>query len=896
MFKSIAKFFGGSDEKIISKMQPLVDEINGLEREYERLSDSQLMGKTHELSRALAQGDTLDDILPEAYAAVREAAKRTLGQRHYDVQLIGGIVLHQGKIAEMRTGEGKTLVATLPAYLNSLTGSGVHVVTVNDYLARRDAHWMGAVYAKLGVTVGSLQNQKALVYDPAFEEGERGFERMKPASRREAYEADITYGTNNEFGFDYLRDNMVTELSGRVQGERAYAIVDEVDNILIDEARTPLIISGPAEMSARDYVRYARVAPTLQMERDYTLDEKHRTVALTQDGISRLERSLNVTNLYAPENFGVVHHVENALKAHVVFQRDREYVVQNGEVIIVDEFTGRLMEGRRYSDGLHQAIEAKEGAQVKAESITYATITLQNYFRLYDKLSGMTGTATTEAEEFDKIYKLEVLAIPTNKPMARDDSSDLIYRDQGAKYRAVVREIEKRSKEGQPVLVGTTDIDKSEILSGLLRKRGVSHEVLNAKQHEREALIVAQAGKPGAVTVATNMAGRGTDIVLGGNAEMEGMSEREWEANHRKVLDKGGLHIIGTERHEARRIDNQLRGRSGRQGDPGKTQFFVALDDDLIRRFGGDRIKSVMDWAGIEDDIPIENGMVNKSIENAQTKVEAHHFDIRKHLVEYDDVVNTHRDVIYGERNKILSGADLKANIQEMVGAQLSEIVESSLGDGRPSDWDVDAFLAEVGTVLPPPDDLYDHERMMNLGIDGVEDRLLAHAERAYDQMEDAVGEETMRDIERWLMLRSVDSNWVHHLTSMENLRQGIGLYAYGQRDPLVMYKKEGMEQFQNLQYKIQSDIAHSVYRLQDALDGSPTNGQANGQQRNGARNGATNRGRGRSAAKRPPRNTVMSRAGGGRRQDQAVGSGKVGRNQPCPCGSGKKYKRCHGG
>ena len=894
MFKSIAKLFGGSDEKVISKMRPLVDEINGLEREYERLSDSQLMGKTHELSRALAQGDTLDDILPEAFAAVREAAKRTLGQRHYDVQLIGGIVLHQGKIAEMRTGEGKTLVATLPAYLNSLTGMGVHVVTVNDYLARRDAHWMGAVYAKLGVTVGSLQNQKALVYDPDFEDGERGFEHMKPANRKEAYEADITYGTNNEFGFDYLRDNMVTELSSRAQRDRSYAIVDEVDNILIDEARTPLIISGPAEMSARDYVRYARVAPSLQMERDYTIDEKHRTVALTQDGISRLERTLNVNNLYAPENFGVVHHVENALKSHVIFQRDREYVVQDGEVIIVDEFTGRLMEGRRYSDGLHQAIEAKEGVRVRAESITYATITLQNYFRLYDKLAGMTGTAATEAEEFDKIYKLEVVAIPTNKPMVREDTSDLIYRDQGAKYRAVVREIEKRSKAGQPVLVGTTDIDKSEILSGLLRKNGVSHEVLNAKQHEREALIVAQAGKPGSVTVATNMAGRGTDIVLGGNAEMEGMSEREWDENHRKVLDMGGLHIIGTERHEARRIDNQLRGRSGRQGDPGKTQFFVALDDDLIRRFGGDRIKSVMDWAGIEDDVPIENNMVSKSIENAQTKVEAHHFDLRKHLVEYDDVVNTHRDVIYGERNKILSGADLKANIQEMVGAQLSEIVQGSLGDGRPSDWDVDAFLAEVGTVLPPPDDMYDHEQLMNLGIDGIEDRLLAHAEQAYDQMEAGVGEETMRDIERWLMLRSVDSNWVHHLTSMENLRQGIGLYAYGQRDPLVMYKKEGMDQFQNLQYKIQSDIAHSVYRLQDALDGSP--GPSNGQQRNGTRNGSASRGRGRAAARRPARETVMSRAGGGRRQDQAVGSGKVGRNQPCPCGSGKKYKRCCGG
>ena len=515
----------------------------------------------------------------------------------------------------------------------------------------------------------------------------------------------------------------------------------------------------------------------------------------------------------------------------------------------------------------------------------------------------MTGTAATEAEEFDKIYKLEVVAIPTNKPMAREDLPDLIYRDQGAKYRAVVREIEKRSAAGQPVLVGTTDIDKSEILSGMLRKKGIFHEVLNAKQHEREALIVAQAGKPGAVTVATNMAGRGTDIVLGGNAEMEGMSEREWDENHRKVLDMGGLHIIGTERHEARRIDNQLRGRSGRQGDPGSTQFFVALDDDLIRRFGGERIKSVMDWAGMEDDIPIENGMVNKSIENAQTKVEAHHFDIRKRLVEYDDVANTHRDVIYGERNKILSEADLKANVQEMVGAQLSEIVQSSLGDGRPADWDVEAFVAEVGTVLPPPDDLCDHEQLMKLGIDGVEDRLLAHAEQAYDQMEAMVGEEAMRDFERWLMRSSVDLHWVHHLTSIENLRQGIGLSAYGQRDPLVEYKTVGMKQFQDLQYKIQSKVAREVYRmyrLQDALDRSPTNGQ----RRNGApsgsanrgRNGTSNRGRGRSGVRRHARETVMSRAGGGRRQDQAVGSGKVGRNQPCPCGSGKKYKRCHGG
>ena len=885
--KSIGKLFGGSDDRVVSKLRPEVEKINALEGEFEKLSDDQLRSKTDEFRAALAGGKSLDDIMPQAFAVVREAAKRALGQRHYDVQMIGGLVLHQGKIAEMKTGEGKTLVATLPAYLNSLTGGGVHVVTVNDYLARRDAHWMGAVYARLGVSVGALQNQKAFVYDAEYDEGERGFERMKPADRKAAYEADVTYGTNNEFGFDYLRDNMVTELSTRVQRERAYAIVDEVDNILIDEARTPLIISGPADMSARDYARYAKVAPSLRMEEDYTLDEKHRTVALTQDGISKLERSLGIKNLYAPENFGVVHHIENALKAQVIFQRDREYVIQEGQVVIVDEFTGRLMTGRRYSDGLHQAIEAKEGVRVRPESITYATITLQNYFRLYEKLSGMTGTAATEAEEFDKIYKLEVVAIPTNRPMTRDDSGDLVFRDQGAKYRAVVKEIERRSGAGQPVLVGTTDIDKSELLSKMLKQNGISHEVLNAKQHEREALIVAQAGKPGSVTVATNMAGRGTDIVLGGNSEMEGMSEAEWESNHSKVLETGGLHIIGTERHEARRIDNQLRGRSGRQGDPGETQFYVALDDDLMRRFGGDRIRSFMDWAGLEDDVPIDNGMINKSIENAQTKVEAHHFDMRKHLVEYDDVVNTHRDVIYVERNKILSGADLKSNIQEMVGAQLGDIVNSSLGDRRPSDWDIDGLLAEVGTVLPPPEDLYDDEQVVGLGIEGVEDRLLTHAERMYEDMEQAMGQDVMREIERRLMLQAVDTNWVQHLTAMENLRQGIGLYAYGQRDPLVMYKKEGMEQFQRLQQKIQSDIAHSIFRLQVELNQSVIGGR----QRN-----SSSRRRNGSSQRIPPRETIMGRADDGGRRAQAVGAGrKVGRNQPCPCGSGKKYKRCCG-
>ena len=888
MLKSIAKLFGGSDEKVVQKLQPDVDEINALEPEFEPLTDDMLLDKTDEFRRDIARGADLDDIMPSAFAAVREAAKRTLGQRPYDVQLIGGIVLHQGRIAEMKTGEGKTLVATLPAYLNSISGRGVHVVTVNDYLARRDAHWMGAVYAKLGITIGALQNQSALVYDPDYDEGDRGFEHLRPATRQQAYSADITYGTNNEFGFDYLRDNMVTDADQRVQRERVFAIVDEVDNILIDEARTPLIISGPADMSARDYLKYAKVAPQLQPERDYTVEEKHRAVSLSQEGISRVERSLNVSNLYGYENFGVVHHIENALKAQVIFQRDQDYVVQDGQVVIVDEFTGRLMVGRRYSDGLHQAIEAKEGVRVQAESVTYATITLQNYFRLYEKLSGMTGTAATEAEEFDKIYNLDVVAIPTNRPMTREDSGDLVYRDQNAKYRAVVAEIEGRHQAGQPILVGTTDIDKSELLSDMLRRKGVLHEVLNAKQHEREALIVAQAGKPGAVTVATNMAGRGTDIVLGGNPDMDDMSPEEWNAAHQRVIDAGGLYIIGTERHDARRIDNQLRGRSGRQGDPGHTQFYIALDDELMRRFGGDRIKSVMDWAGLDDDTPIENGMINKSIENAQVKVEAFHFDMRKHLVEYDDVVNTHRDVIYGEREKVLSGADLKANIQQMLAAEIEDIVQSTFGDVRPNDWDVDAFLAEVATVMPPPAELDDHETLIALGTDGVEDKLLEQADRLYDSLEQTFGEETAREVERQLMLRALDANWVQHLTAMENLRQGIGLYAFGQRDPLVMYKKEGMDQFQSLQNKIQSDVGRAIFRL-DVAFGQPS---TNGGYQNRSRNGSS---QGRRQAPRPPgRQTQLSRvAEAGIHGRQPAASRKIGRNQPCPCGSGKKYKRC---
>ena len=882
MFKSITKMFGSSDEKVIKKMQPDVDEVNELEPEFQRLSDDELRAVTIEFKRRITEGEDLDDLLPEAFAATREAAMRALGQRHYDVQLMGGMVLHEGKIAEMRTGEGKTLVSTLAAYLNSLAGEGVHLVTVNDYLARRDAHWMGEVFERLGVSVATLQHDSAEFFDLSHDSGERGFEHMRPCTRADAYAADITYGTNNEFGFDYLRDNMSSAVEGRVQRPLAYAIVDEVDNILIDEARTPLIISGPADMSAREYQRFSRVVPSLDMDVDYTIDEKHKSVALTNDGITKLEQLLNITNLYGQDNFGVVHQLENALKAQTLFIRDKEYVVQEGRVIIVDEFTGRMMEGRRFSDGLHQALEAKESVKIQAESITYATITLQNYFRLYKKLSGMTGTAETEAEEFFKIYKQEVVVVPTNQPMVRDDQSDLVYRDQKAKYNAVVEEIEERHKQGQPVLVGTTDIDLSEMLSEMLKRRGVPHDVLNAKQHDREASIVAQAGKPGAVTVATNMAGRGTDIVLGGNPDVGDQSPEEWQREHDQVVASGGLRIIGTERHEARRIDNQLRGRAGRQGDPGSSRFYVALDDELMRRFGGDRIRAVMDWAGIDESVAIENKMINKSIENAQVKVEAHHFDMRKHLVEYDDVVNTHRDVIYAERDKILAGADLRANIEEMVDSELSAIGEEYLSDRNSDNWDVDAFVTEIGTVLPLPEDLTDWDQLEALGIDGVQDRLAAHSRQVYDQIEHELTPEAMREAERWLMLRSVDANWVQHLTSMENLRQGIGLHAFGQRDPLVMYKKEGHEQFQGLQAKIEHDIVHTLFNARISV--APKGGQ----QANG-RNGQA----GRSGA--PKKETVMAKVMDPRRREAVPAGQKIGRNQQCPCGSGKKYKRCHG-
>ena len=818
MLKSVTNLITGGGDRAVKRLRPDVEAVASWEPEFENLSDDGLRAKTDEFKALLAEGDDLDDIRSEAFAAVREASKRTLGMRHFDVQIMGGVVLHEGKIAEMKTGEGKTLVATLPTYLNALTGRGVHVVTVNDYLAKRDAQWMGSIYHALGVSVATLQHQSAYLYDPTVEGSKKGFENLRPITRQEAYEADITYGTNSEFGFDYLRDAMAPDASNRVQRERHYAIVDEVDNILIDEARTPLIISGPAEESARDYQRFSRLVSTLHKGVDYTIDEKLRSVSLTAEGMTKLEKMLRVKNMYAPENFKLVHFAENALKAHAVYERDREYVVKDREVVIVDEFTGRMTPGRRFADGLHQALEAKEGVPIQRESITYATITLQNYFRLYEKLAGMTGTAVTEAEEFWKIYKLDVVEIPTNVTMIREDQPDFVYKSQKAKYNAIIEEIEARHERGQPILVGTTDISKSEIISQMLNRRKIKHSVLNAKQHEREALVVAEAGRPGAVTVATNMAGRGTDIVLGGNPEfVDDLTQEQWERDHQKVIDEGGLFILGSEKHEARRIDNQLRGRAGRQGDPGESRFYVALDDDLMRRFGGDRIQTVMGWAGLEEDAPLENKMVTKAIQGSQVKVEAHHFDIRKHLVEYDDVVNTHRGVIYEQRDKVLAGSNIRDNVQEMLEKELTAILDGYLQGGQPDNWDVEGLIAELAQILPLDEKLSDPDAVFEMPADSIYDEVLALANSRYDQMEELFTPEVMRTIERAIMLRVIDSHWVQHLTSMENLRQGIGLYSYGQRDPLVMYKTRGFEQFQTLTDRIQSDVARMIFNVQEA-------------------------------------------------------------------------------
>jgi len=871
MFKWLGGFID-SNEKELRRLQPLVDSINGLEPEFERLSDAKLQAKTDEFKTRLKAGSSLDELLPEAFAAVREAAKRTIGQRHFDVQLMGGIVLHQGKIAEMKTGEGKTLVATLPLYLNSLSSEGCHLITVNDYLAKRDHHWMGPIYHALGITIASIQHEAAFIYDPTYESEDQRWNFLRPVSRRQAYEADITYGTNNEFGFDYLRDNMVVDLAQCAQRPLNYSIVDEVDNILIDEARTPLIISGMREESPQEYQIFARIAAQLHPNRDYKMSEKGRSVDEiyesgyeNTEGILRREGILKSGNLY--DNAILVQHLRNAITAKESYHKDQQYVVKDGQVIIVDEFTGRLMPGRRYSEGLHQAIEAKAKVKVQPESMTFATITFQNYFRMYNKLAGMTGTAVTEAEEFHKIYKLEVVVIPTNKPMIRQDFTDRIYSDERAKFGAVVREIEQLYKAKQPVLIGTVSIEKSETLSDLLKRRGIPHQVLNAKYHEKEAGIIAQAGQLGAITVATNMAGRGVDIVLGGNPE--GRNEKEWQQEHEEVVRLGGLRIVGTERHEARRIDNQLRGRAGRQGDPGSSRFYVSLEDDVVKRFGGDRIKGFMEWAGMGEDTPIENKLVNRSIESAQTRVEGYHFDVRKHLVEYDDVVNQQRELIYGERKKVLSGADLKANILSMVKEETKGIAAAHIGDEHGDGWDIEGLRAEASTILPLPPEL-NTETLSSLKPMQIEEKLSEQAEALYEQREQELGSEDMRMLERLVMLRTIDSLWVEHLTRMEDMRLEAGWQTLRQVKAVDAYKNIGYKQFEVLLSTIQHDVVHTIYHVSLVKQATPQ--------------------RVPSAMAQ----VAAGRAGGSTARPQRAGR-KIGRNDPCPCGSGKKYKHCCG-
>ena len=1012
MFGSfLKKIVGDSNERELKGLQPLVDKINALEPAMQQMSDADLQAVTAELKQQLSsetreQQDErealveerrhaeerseqdaldaeikraddalykdeermLDELLPRAFAAVRESSRRSTRLRHFDVQLLGGIILHQGKVAEMKTGEGKTLVATLPTYLNALNGRGVHVVTVNDYLAKRDTQWMGPIYHVLGMSVGVIQHDSSFLFDPDYVSGDERYQHLRPVSRRDAYLADITYGTNNEFGFDYLRDNMAWSVEQCVQRQLHYAIIDEVDNILIDEARTPLIISGMAEESSELYHRFAGLVPRLRAAEDYTVDEKSRIAVLTEPGVEKMEGWLGVDNLYLPEHYDMTPYLDNALRAQVIYQRDRDYIVKDGEVIIVDEFTGRLMHGRRYSEGLHQAIEAKEGVAVQRESLTLATITFQNYFRMYRKLAGMTGTAETEAEEFHKIYKLDVTVIPTHKLMVRDDMSDMVYKSEPAKYSALVQEIKRLYEEGRPVLVGTVSVENSEFLAELLTRQGVPYQVLNAKLHEKEAHVIAQAGRPGAVTIATNMAGRGVDILLGGNPEglarevlrKQGVDlamvdpdvwnaalaevRTQTDAGRQRVLALGGLQIIGTERHEARRIDNQLRGRAGRQGDPGASRFYLSLEDDLMRRFGGSNIAGLMDRLGVEDDMPLEHGMVSKAIENAQIKVEGYNFDIRKHVLEYDDVVNKQREVIYAERRRILQESSLRGVVLGMVGEEIDEFVESFTPSPHRDDWDLNNLWAALRVFVPlpfgpeqveavwgtlTPDEIKVHvaeiaaqaydamrgnfgqtvweqlksstrslgelaategglfellRQSLRLYLDDatwqtvVEQPVAAYERDLRPEVQDALGRAMALQRDRQVMIRAVDSLWIRHLTDLSGLREGIGLRAYGQQDPLVSYKKEAHDMYMELLVGIRHEVATGVLRAALAV-----------QERRPAREVQTNR------SPEPASRTIRRAPAQVAAKGKAVPVAKVGRNDPCPCGSGKKYKHCHG-
>ncbi len=896
--------FGSKNDREIKTLRPIVEQINALESGLTPLSDQALADKTQDFRKRLEAGQTLDDILPEAFAVCREMSRRKLNMRHFDVQLIGGMILHRGRIAEMKTGEGKTLVATLPIYLNALEGKGAHLVTVNDYLAKRDAQWMAQLYHALGLSTGIIQHDASFIYDPTYDASDKRLQHLRPCTRPEAYRADITYGTNNEYGFDYLRDNLVvTDLNQCVQRELNFAIVDEVDSILIDEARTPLIISGPTDQTTDLYYRINAIIPQLKAETDYTIEEKTKTAALTEDGNARVEKLLGVDNLYDPANMDMVHHVVKALQAYTLYKRDVDYVVKDGEVIIVDEFTGRLMPGRRWSDGLHQAVEAKEGVKIANENQTLASVTFQNYFRMYKKLSGMTGTADTEAAEFAKIYNLDVNVVPTNRQMIRQDYADVVYRTEKEKFAAIVEEIKECHERGQPVLVGTISIEKSEKLAGLLNRNGVKHNVLNAKQHEREAEIVAQAGRKGAVTIATNMAGRGTDILLGGNPDFmykqvlyreenipedrkleiyEGIRS-DCEKDKQGVIAAGGLHILGTERHESRRIDNQLRGRAGRQGDPGTSRFYLSLEDDLMRIFASERVSQLMLKLVMEEGVPIEHGMVTRAIANAQKKVEAHNFEIRKQLLEYDDVMNKQREVIYRHRRTVLNGDNLTNDLHDMMDSS----VESSLNvycppDQYPEEWDVKG-LTEVTQsqfgldITQGKQD--EGDSLRDVGRDALLEDLRAHVRDAYTKKEQELGPELLRFLEKTFMLQVIDHHWKDHLLAMDHLRDGIGLRGYGQKDPLIEYKREGFDLFAGMMERIKSDTLDRLFHVQAVRhEGDQPPSQ-------------------QPVLSRPQPKLTLNRG------EEPVttpspahrAENKVGRNDPCPCGSGKKYKKCHG-
>ena len=933
----LAKIFGTKNEREIKGLRPLISAINDLEPAMQGLTDAALAAKTVEFKNKLANGAPLDDLLVESFAVCREAGRRALGMRHYDVQLIGGMVLHRGKIAEMKTGEGKTLVATLPVYLNALEGKGAHVVTVNDYLAKRDSDWMGRIYKFLGLTVG------VIVHD------------LDDRERQEAYHADITYGTNNEFGFDYLRDNMKFRLSDCVQRGHHFGIVDEVDSILIDEARTPLIISGPSEESTDKYYKVNRIIPRLVRGEviegkepgekyytgDYTVDEKHRSVALTEEGFDKCARMLNLPSLWDIEHMEWKHHVEQALKAHVLFHLDKDYVIKDDEVIIVDEFTGRLMPGRRWSDGLHQAVEAKEGVKIQRENQTLATITFQNYFRMYKKLAGMTGTAETEAAEFQKIYNLDVIVIPTNRPMVRLENQDVVYRTEVEKFRNAAKEIQTLYEKGQPVLVGTISVEKSERLSEILKKMGVKHEVLNAKNHEREAFIVAQAGRKGAVTVSTNMAGRGTDILLGGNPEFMakeflrkegkdpdylqtaalGSPEREewdrvysrfrseWIKDHEEVVSLGGLHIVGTERHESRRIDNQLRGRAGRQGDPGSSRFFLSLQDDLMRIFGGERMQNLMLRLGMDEDVPIESKLITKRIAAAQKAVEAQNFASRKHILEYDDVMNKQRQAVYGMRRALIEGESQRERVMDIVRGIVGQFIDSRVPEGsRYDQWDLAGLQSDVLTQFGVKLDI---GAMQELNRAQIEDDIFEKLERRYQDKEQAVGADLMRETERMIMLNVIDNQWKDHLLSMDHLKEGIGLRGYGQKDPLVEYKKESFKLFQDMMDRVEDETVRFLFFLQRVEDGQPPlpypetdeedddSGEpvAVGSQPNREAQSAVLDFTRNIQRKKEKELEQLQFAGGeaSLAQQPVLAKPKAGRNDPCPCGSGRKYKKCCG-